>query len=78
MEKFDFSAFLKFNQFITPTLVQVIFWIGVIGSVIGGISSMVGGRVWIGLLTLILGPLFTRIWCELVIVLFQLEKNTRK
>ncbi len=78
MEKFDFSAFLKFNRFITPTLIQVIFWIGVIGSVIGGISSMVGGRVWIGLLTLILGPLFTRIWCELVIVLFQLEKNTRK
>lgn len=78
MENFDFNEFIKFKQFVTPILIQVLFWIGVVGSVIGGIAAMIKGNFASGLAAIILGPLFVRIWCELIIVLFQLEKNTRK
>lgn len=78
MGNFDFKGFATFKQFVTPVLVQVIFWIGVVSCVISGIGLMFTTGFLAGLGTLVLGPLFIRIWCELLLVMFQLEKNTRK
>lgn len=69
---------------ITPIFIQIIFWIGVAACVILGIIQMVqgtgmrygGGSVVLsGLLTLLLGPLVVRIYCELLIVIFKMNET---
>ena len=76
------SDFLAFRKMITPTVIQVIFWIGVVYCVIVGIVMIAAGvagsrgggaMVLTGLLTLILGPLFVRIYCELLIIMFRIH-----
>jgi len=68
------NEFLSFRKMITPVIIQVLFWIGVAVCVIMGLATMVGGdRVIPGLLTLILGPVIVRIYCELLILLFRIH-----
>lgn len=71
------NEFLNFDKMITPTIIKIIFWLGVIGSVIFGLVQIFGGGffVIIGLLTLILGPLFVRIYCEILIIFFKMNDN---
>lgn len=70
--------FVSFRKFITPRVMPVVFWIGVAIAVIMGIINMVEGilvgsarLVFLGLVTLFLGPLFVRILCELVLTFFH-------
>lgn len=74
--------FLKFKKMITPIIIQILFWIGVIICVIVGIAAIVGGlsaqygggaSVFLGLLWLLLGPLAVRVYCELLIVIFAIN-----
>src|SRR5580658_1447244 len=66
--------FLAFRKFITPIFIQIIFWIGVVVYVIAGIAVMTQGgpAVLMGILVLLIGPIFWRIWCELLMVIFQI------
>lgn len=77
------KQFLNFDRMITPAIIKVIFWIGVALTVIAGliqffagIASPYGGGIQVasGLMTIIIGPLFTRIYCELLIVLFKMHE----
>ena len=81
------EKFVKFNTMITPSIIKILFWIGVAISVLGGIGMIIagivasyGGGVLVlsGFATLILGPLFTRIYCELLIVIFKIHENLQK
>jgi hypothetical protein len=75
------TEFLSFRKMITPIFIQVVFWIGVALCVIIGISQIVmgansyggGAVVLMGLITLVIGPLFVRIYCELLILLFRIH-----
>lgn len=67
---------------VTPVIIQILFWIGVVVSVIGGLISIVrgagasyggGGMVLVGLLWIFLGPIIVRIYCELLIVIFSIN-----
>ncbi len=75
------NEFLAFRKMITPIIIQVIFWLGValciiVGliEIIMGASAYAGGGAMIfgGLLTMLIGPLFVRIYCELLILLFRI------
>ncbi len=66
------NEFLSFRKMITPLMIQVIFWLGVVVIVIAAIMAMVGGFVLFGLMYLLVGPLFWRIYCELLILLFRM------
>ena len=77
------NQFFNFNKMITPTIIKVIFWIGVVSTVIIGLiqffiglGSPYGGgfQVFMGMLTIVMGPLVTRIYCELLIVLFKMHE----
>lgn len=35
--------FLTFRKMILPIIIQVLFWLGVVGCIIGGIITMIGG-----------------------------------
>jgi len=86
------KEFLSFRTMITPVIIQVLFWLGVVLCIIGGLVGIIAGaaasfgggvQVLGGILVLILGPVFVRIYCELLILAFRMydslksiEKNT--
>ncbi len=79
-----FKEISSFDQMITPMIIKIVFWIGVIVSVIAGLALILkgansyygsGAEVFSGLLILVLGPLTTRIYCELLIVLFKMHES---
>lgn len=76
------NEFLSFRKMITPVIIQIVFWIGVVGCVIGGFVSLVQGQ-FEGIFMMLIGPVVVRIYCELIIIAFRLldtmqkiEKNT--
>jgi len=86
------NDFLAFRKMITPTVIQVLFWIGAVLSVIMALFMLIGGAVKgevgtaiSGLLCIVLGPIMVRIYCELIIVTFRIldmlvdiKKNTER
>lgn len=70
--------FLTFKKMVTPVIIQVIFWILVAVVIIGGLVSLFNGNIIPGLVGIFLGPIIVRIYCELMIIAFRIEANTRK
>jgi hypothetical protein len=64
--------FLTFKKMITPVIIQIAFWIGVVVCIIAGIASL-GDEPIPGILLILLGPLGVRIYCELIIVIFSIN-----
>ena len=71
----------NFDNMITPSIIKILFWIGIAASIISalvmignGLTVDYGGGVLVlsGIITLILGPIFTRVSCELLIVIFKI------
>jgi len=76
--------FLKFRKMITPVIIQVLFWVGVVGTVIAALVVMAmsfgssgGGAAQFlgGLVMLVLGPVVVRIYCELLILFFRINET---
>ncbi|MCE9554649.1 MAG: DUF4282 domain-containing protein [Planctomycetes bacterium] len=74
---------LVFRRMIVPVIVQAIFWIGVVLSILSGLGTIVQGmqnnfsvsQITIGFLTLVLGPVWVRVTCEIVIVIFRINET---
>ena len=64
--------FLNFKKMVTPVVIQFLFWIGVIACVIAGLIGLRQSALQ-GILTLLVGPLIVRIYCELLIVIFSIN-----
>ncbi|ACV26819.1 DUF4282 domain-containing protein [Kangiella koreensis] len=64
---------LNFNKMVTPIIIQVIFWVGVLGIFITAFQY----NFLQGILMIIFGTLIWRVYCELMIVIFQINKNVR-
>jgi len=69
-----FEKFVSFEKMLTPTLIKIIFWVGVVFSVLTGLITMFEGgfAVILGILTIILGPLAVRVYCEMLIIFFKI------
>ncbi|HZW68172.1 MAG TPA: DUF4282 domain-containing protein [Pseudogracilibacillus sp.] len=76
------GGFLKFEKMITPLFIQLIFWIGFALSVVFGLFMIgygiiadAGGlaQIGLGLLSLFLGPIILRVYCEMLIVVFKMQ-----
>lgn len=72
--KLRMKDFLAFRTFMTPMLIQVIFWLGVIASVVFGVFAMTDSDFGMGqgLAILVLGPVVVRIYAELLLLSFSL------
>ena len=69
--------FLAFRKMITPLVIQVLFWLGVVGAVGAGLFLLVaadGIQKLIGLAMVVGGPIAVRIYCELLIVAFKMHE----
>ncbi|HRQ65952.1 MAG TPA: DUF4282 domain-containing protein [Xanthomonadaceae bacterium] len=78
---FSFGDFFSFDKMVTPAIIQVIYYILIVLVVLGALvmmaMSLMGGGIGafiFGLLYLVLGPIAVRIWCELVILGFNVYK----
>ena len=72
-------GFLMFRKYITPYIVIGLFALGVLACVIFGIVSIVKGiqygsgmAVLMGVLQILLGPIFVRVSCEVLAVFFRI------
>lgn len=76
------------NEMLTPKIVTILYWLGLIGVVIAALSTLfgVGSSAYAGflmrlitaILILIFGGLAVRVYSELLIVIFKIYENLRK
>lgn len=76
---------LFFDSMLTPKIITFVYWLLLAASVIGGIGTWFGGYGGLtfgsfltGLAIMVGGGIGARIWCELLIVLFKINENTKK
>lgn len=72
------GEFLRFRRMVTPVLIQLLFWLGVVGTVVFGVVSMLNDDVLMGLAVLLLGPIAVRVYAELLIVLFRIHSALQR
>jgi hypothetical protein len=71
------QRFLSFEKLIAPTLIKIVYWIGIAVVILGCLASgvgMMGYNAAQGLLIIVLGipigVIFWRFWCEIILVTF--------
>ncbi len=68
--------FLTFRKMLTPWLVQFLFWVAMIIFIVIAIVDIIHQESWrVVLEIIILGPLATRIVCELLILFFRINDH---
>ncbi len=70
-----------FDSMLTPKIITFVYWIMLLGSLVSGLGSMFteyGGGFLFGLGIIIFGAIGSRIWCELLIVLFKMHESLQK
>ena len=70
---FDFQSFLAFRTFITPTLIQIIFILGVLLTFLLGVVGITQKETGLGLLLILFGWIPLRIVCELAMLNFRIH-----
>lgn len=80
------QKFFSFDSMITPLIIKIIFWVGVVFSILSGLGIMISGfnsyygggfQVFMGILTIVVGPLIVRIYCELLIIAFKIHDSLK-
>ena len=78
------KEFLNFDKMLTPSIIKFVFWIGSGLTILFGLILMIGGaasdygggiQVFLGLLTILIGPFVIRIYCELLILFFKIHET---
>ena len=70
-----------FDAMLTPKIITVVYWLMLVGVLVSGLGTMFGeygGSFFGGLGIIVGGAIGTRIWCELLIVLFKIHENLQK
>ncbi len=79
---FSYKELLYFDEMMTPKIITLIYWLLLALVVISGLGLMISGATFSsflgGLVTIVLGAAFARIWCEILIVIFKIHENIRK
>ncbi len=69
----EFKSFFFFESMLTPKIITFLYWLMLVVVVVGGLVSMFTASFFGGLVGIVLGVLFTRIGCELMIVAFKMN-----
>ncbi len=67
--------FFVFRKLLSPIFIQFLFWLGVFYSLFNGIDTMLYMSFFSGLWFLIIGIIFSRVFCELLLLLFRINDN---
>jgi Domain of unknown function (DUF4282) len=74
------QKYLGFDELITPTIIKIIYWIGIAVIIIGVIASLfvAGFGPFIGaLIGGVIGLVFWRVWCEIMLILFRIHDDLK-
>jgi len=66
--------FLFFDNMLTPQIITLVYWLLIIGSILGGVASIFSGALFQGIGITVFGIVLSRIYCELMIVLFKMNE----
>lgn len=69
------NDYLTFDKFITPVIIQILFWLGLATVVILGLLAIVNGAAVQGLFMILLGPIIWRVYMELLLVMFKIREE---
>lgn len=75
------NKLLFFDSMITPKIITFIYWILLASVCIYGLNTMFGSNVFsfmnflIGMVYILFGAVCSRVWCELLIVIFKINEN---
>lgn len=76
---------LYFDAMLTPKIITFVYWLLLAVVLVSGLGTMFGGyggitfqSFLLGVVTILGGAVFARIWCELLIVLFKIHENLKK
>jgi predicted Zn finger-like uncharacterized protein len=87
-EPSSFGDFLAFRVLVGPKIIQILFWVGVIGCIVAAligvylsvqiIDTTTGllGLLW-SLAILVVGPMLVRLWCEVLAVIYRIFDTLR-
>lgn len=67
---------MQFKKMLTPVIIQILFGLGSILSVLVGLGLLIFGleeEKLLGFILILLGPIVVRIYCELLIVVFTIN-----
>jgi len=67
------NDYLSFKKLITPVFIQGFFWVAVAVNTVTALFD--SGGFWEGLFQLLFGPILIRIFCEGLIVIFEINET---
>ncbi len=67
--------FLLFRRMLMPILLQILFWLAVVVSLVTALVDFFHGEWLIGIQILILGPILSRVFCEFLILFFRMNES---
>jgi hypothetical protein len=73
------KEFLSFDTMLTPKIITIIYYLGLLGVVLAGLGAIFGGAfsfpsLLTGVLIILFGGLLVRVYCELMIVFFKMNE----
>ena len=69
----EFKDVLFFDKMLTPKIITVVYWLGIIGVILGALGMLFAGEFLVAF-GLLFGLLLVRIYCELMIVAFKINE----
>ena len=67
-----------FDAMLTPKIITFIYWLFLFLSVGSGLVTMFSGSFLMGIGIIVGGSILSRIYCELMIVMFKIHDNIKK
>ena len=74
----NWSDFVSFRQMITPVIVRILFWVGVVVVFLVGLKVMMTEDFGGGLILMVAGPVVVRIVSEVILVPFLIHDRLTK
>ena len=81
-----FASLMNFDKFVAPSLIKVVYWLGIVGVILGALAAMAAalgqmgynaaaglGGILLALIGAVVGVLIWRVVCEVWIVLFSIN-----
>ncbi|HXQ51489.1 MAG TPA: DUF4282 domain-containing protein [Stellaceae bacterium] len=71
------QKYFNFDELITPTIITIIYWIGIVLIVLGALSSVYGGfgAFVVGIIVGAISLVLWRVWCEVMLILFRIHAD---
>lgn len=69
---------LFFDNLVTPKILTVLYWLSLAGVVLSGITMIFAGSFFTGLFSIVFGALGTRVFFEMIMIVFKNNEYLKK